>query len=304
MTTDDPPPPPPPRSKKPLPPPPTYENIKYKQQNKQSSESHPIPVVHANPPRDGSSKCSISYDDDPILMDDNDEEEKNIIVADNRMMPPPLLAVRQSSLPVLLVPTLTANSNLCEKKNGVSLSQLLNTIGGSVVGLNTNFRSVSKSFLLDSVDLRFVQGKCVNPLLLSRDNEKASNVLEDQLARLACPLEEDDGNITDQELDDRVLHELQLELSQTKPDNGEFHDSGLPLQDSAERGTQLLARSNLPWFRRLRLLLDSSTNNMSHEMLGYPVVVLLVASSSDLDFIECFRELMVNHHLPRPFHVG
>ena len=310
------------KAKKPLPPPPRYDSsLKLtKKLNSDEKEKMPLPPPPPPPPpphRDANVQVThtspeidnvndLKYDRQQIPGGKNNGDIPTEQFADNRKKAPPLLAARQSSLPVLLIPTSTANSDLCEEKNGVTLSQLLTTIGGSVFGLNTNFRSISKSFLLDTVDLRFIQGQCVNPLLLDTDQENARTYVDDQLSYASCALKEDDGSIPDQELNDYILKELHKDVfhHDTLRSNEELGEANSYLQDSAEKGAQLLTSPDLPWFRRLRLLLDSSTDNMPHEMLGYPIVVLLVASSSDADFIECFRELMVNHHLPHPFHAG
>jgi len=272
---------------------------------------------------------------DPLTMDLKEEEgsqsvsskERSVIkaevrvpeevkpvrsTADNRLKRPSPLAARQRTIPILVLPTASANSTLCVEKNGVTIGQLLGAVGGSLVGLNISFRSVSRSLLLDTVDLRFVDAaSCCNVLIDQKNkDDKLDRIVEDRFNQIINELPEDDGNIPDQEIDDRILGELKHSREDRRHDSSsqqfveEQSDADLRLQDAAERGAQLLATADLPWFRRLRLLMDTMTDHMPHDMIGCPIVCMIVASTSDENYIECFRELMVTHHLPKPYNSG
>ena len=222
------------------------------------------------------------------------------------------LASRQSSIPVLIVPT-AASELLAEKNGGLRLAQLFGALAGSaVLGLNASFRSVGRSFLLDVLDVSFVDGGMMDEV----DVKRAEAVL----GMAVTALKEDDGNIYTStsaggDMSMSVyLDEQMTALSKPVDCNASHTHAHLPSMDIAElpdaldvgakEGMSLVATADLPWYRRLRLNLDSITDFMSHEMIDCPIMALLMASSSDADFIECFRELMVPHHLPRPFHTG
>jgi len=232
--------------------------------------------------------------------------------ADNRLKRPSPLAARQRTIPILVLPTASANSTLCVEKNGVTIGQLLGAVGGTLVGLNLSFRSVTRSLLLDTVDLRFVDAASCSNVLIDQMNkdDKIDRIVEDRFNQIINELPEDDGNIPDQEMDDRILGELKHPREDRRHDISsqqfveEQNDADLRLQDAAEKGAQLLATADLPWFRRLRLLMDSMTDHMPHDMIGCPIVCMIVASTSDENYIECFRELMVTHHLPKPYNLG
>ena len=317
--------------KKQLPPPPRYDSgLKF--QKLKQNEGKPPPTQEPGkaasmtfpPPPPPPLAVAMERNDsggNPVVLKsgndgvvDYDDGAKPRITTANRRGAPPLLASRQRTIPVLTVSTLTANSDLCEAKNGVSLSHLFTAVGGEVRGLNTSFRSITRSFLVNEVDLRFINSSaCKNPYyeneeVIGDDKAGMVSIVDRCLSEAVRSLTIDDGHILESEIDECVLNEVQQDLQKRDADISS-HDLSSKygeeaLRNNAQEGKQFLATPDLPWFRRLRALLDYSTDHMSHEMISCPIIVLLVASSSDEDFINCFRDLMVDHHLPRQYHTG
>ena len=79
---------------------------------------------------------------------------------------------------------------------------------------------------------------------------------------------------------------------------------GEALQQTSDAAFALTAHPTSPWLLRFRHTLDCCTDGMYHEMLNNPSVVILAASTSEPNYVNCLAELANVHHLPKPYHDG
>lgn len=131
--------------------------------------------------------------------------------------------------------------------------------------------------------------------------------------------DEEDGNLEQCVVD--ILREEQEEEMTRRKDGRASMSSPLPkrgvvpyenedtmqeenlLTTYADAAYAVTSLPTTPWLLRFRHTLDRSTDGMNHEMLCNPSVVILAASSEE-NYLICLAELANVHHLPRPYHDG
>jgi len=226
------------------------------------------------------------------------------------------LAARQRTLPVLIIATSTASDS--SLLNGLTFTQLLTPFRHVLRGRGPVFRSVGGSFKIENVEVRFCDGvqmekNSVIASLNSVDDEKLNAAVKEATASSASPIDPKMAVGVGGKEDDI---DIDIDITDTDTDRKLIlgGEGGLNVKDvilsavdappPSENLLLTLSSPTAPHVRAFTDVLDAQTNFQPHEMFGCPLSLLLVASTSDDDFITKFKELGSHHHLPRPFQNG
>jgi len=224
---------------------------------------------------------------------------------------PPLshLAPRQSSLPVLLVPT--ATSKALAQKNNLTLASLFQSLSHTIAPPNNlpsnhiaprlpPFRSIGKSIVMhwNQIQLRFLDSD-----LLNLTDPNATDM---ELTRVCAEKYPETTGVASVETLEGMLKDVFLKDPPEKSEDG-FLGEEEKKELEKETGTYYHVEPSTPsqpWLRSVRSILDMCTDNLQQDLHSCPVVALLVASTNDEFYLECLKELRSVHHLPRPHHSG
>ena len=215
------------------------------------------------------------------------------------------LARRQSHIPILVLGT--ENAHKLAWKNNLRLTDLLEGLARGLPEYASRpippFRSISKSLTLSWKEARlsFISA---DVLAQPMDYETAQRILQEE-----AQLKDTDGNL-ENELN--LLEEQVDTLLQDEEPNEDGYDY---MQDYEARvkqkaqvikdAFQLTSPLNIPWLLRYRHALDASTDQMPHDLISCPPVVLLVCTTQEnAPLVDCLRELGTRHYLPTAYSNG
>jgi len=258
------------------------------------SSPPPLPTLVQVPPLPVQQE-SLYKQEEPPSSEEQDEESPNSVEFSEEPTRLPLvssdydfLARRQSRIPILVIATEAAHGMAW--KNSLRLVDLLSGLSQNLYkeGIPLPpFRSVHRSMLLhwDSLQLEFMEPS-------------------DYVAVQDASFLEEHARVHVESFDfleEQV--ELMLEpLADTQDSDSRRHER---LHQVSQEAFALTSAPDSPWLNRYRSALDLSTNNMSHDMIQQPAMVLLVCSTNDFaPPIDCLRELSSPHFLPKQFHNG
>jgi len=200
---------------------------------------------------------------------------------------------------------------LCDLLEGLVQQQQQQQQPGSGVSATHPFRSATKSLQIavQDVQLQFVEP---DDLFTPRTDGDSQSMLQQYAA-----LQPQDGNIAQELelLEDQIDNLLQQEDGRANGggDDGNRHYNTVGIEERRQHFEQvakdafaLTSPTNIPWLRRFRLALDSTTDQLPHCLLQAPPVVLLVATTSEnsMSVLETVQNLASTHYLPVGYHNG
>lgn len=285
-----------------LPPPPSVGRASARPTSKKTSGLSPLPPPpilkkpshNTNPPSPPSLKTSQTSSSQILesAVDSQKTETKE------RAGPPPtipfstfskskdqnVLAFRQTHIPVLIVSTEAAQK--MGWKNGLRLADIFNGLVSAAVSGNSDqipFRSVAKSLFLSWRDLN---------VRFREPDELESNKVD---LPGSCRLQPSDGNLESDLclLEDQVENLLQDDQEVRK------------LEDVTKDAFQLTSPLSIPWMLRYRQSLDQATDDLEHDLISCPPLILYVCTTMEaVNPLETLKSLQSVHNLPFPFQDG
>ena len=222
-----------------------------------------------------------------------------------------VLAQRQTHIPILVIST--ENANALAWKNQLQLTDMFQGVVHDLK-LSTNqnqrlppFRSInSKSLNITSLKVKFVSQ------LGEYDYAQAHTLLQSN-----AKLQDADGNVAQELL---LLEDRVDELLQDRNNKSNSNVSGADndynkenttnnvetLEDVTKDAYNLTSPLDIPWLIRYRLAIDASTNNLPHDLINCPPLILTVCTTDEIESpIEVLQELNQSPHvLPGPFKNG
>lgn len=277
------------------------------------------------------------YDKDQTKDHDVDNDEPNIPHHPKRnyrytQQPPHhLLTYTQRSIPILVLPS--PKAKLIAAKNNLSLSDLLNGLGNSMVkesptilGKLAPIRGVNRLVHLkwDMVSFMFMEnfGYDVTDDDLNMDmdsvqgNDTANSDAKNNVSPVDAGMEWEKrlgfaSEVWEEEEDFASLEKEIESMFQRNSmhDDDENHDpSDFTSQDVIpDNGFSLLSQYKTPWYARFRHGINQQTSHQRYSMMHCPPVVLYVGTSSEgIQGLEDLlaRDDATTKHLPEEFRNG